>query len=294
MSGVSTRGRLGWLLGAALAFVPAARGISVGELLKKSVEDQSLLIGERAGTLVDMLRYERFKDGTPKPPEKIESDKKLADCLARQFAIDPDTRFPKGMLELVSDINSARKRDPATEFDTVLIEFLDDRCGAGSSGRTTISVGELLIRDAGERARVLSVRLRHVINDLLKSAKLPDGTAKPPERMQSDNRMADCMIAALTPPSGAPVSKGILDLMKQLDLANSRDPKLDLDNFLMKYINERCGTGIYQASGKLLDEGPNGEIFYSLEQPQIVVGQPRGQWDIVRPRASLGYRPPAP
>ena len=48
------------------------------------------------------------------------------------------------------------------------------------------------------------------------------------------------------------------------------------------------------SNGKLRDECLNGEIFYSLKEAQIVIGQWRQQYNTVRPHAALGYRPPAP
>jgi len=47
-------------------------------------------------------------------------------------------------------------------------------------------------------------------------------------------------------------------------------------------------------NGKLRDECLNGEIFYSLKEAQIVIGQWRQRYNTVRPHAALGYRPPAP
>jgi len=47
-------------------------------------------------------------------------------------------------------------------------------------------------------------------------------------------------------------------------------------------------------NGKLRDECLNGEIFYSLKEAPIVIGQWRQHYNQVRPHASLGYRPPAP
>ena len=47
-------------------------------------------------------------------------------------------------------------------------------------------------------------------------------------------------------------------------------------------------------NGKLRNECLNGEIFYSLKEAQIVIGQWREQYNTVRPHAALGYRPPAP
>ena len=43
-------------------------------------------------------------------------------------------------------------------------------------------------------------------------------------------------------------------------------------------------------NGKLRDECLNGEIFYSLKEAQIVIGQWRQQYNTVRPHAALGYR----
>jgi putative transposase len=47
-------------------------------------------------------------------------------------------------------------------------------------------------------------------------------------------------------------------------------------------------------NGKLRDELLNGEIFYSLKEAQVVIGQWRHQYNTVRPHSSLRYRPPAP
>ena len=46
--------------------------------------------------------------------------------------------------------------------------------------------------------------------------------------------------------------------------------------------------------GKLRDECLHGEIFYSLQEAQIVSGQWRQQYNTRRPHSALGYRPPAP
>ena len=47
-------------------------------------------------------------------------------------------------------------------------------------------------------------------------------------------------------------------------------------------------------NGKLRDELLNGEIFYSLREAQVLIGQWRHHYNTVRPHSSLGYRPPAP
>ncbi len=47
-------------------------------------------------------------------------------------------------------------------------------------------------------------------------------------------------------------------------------------------------------NGKLQDECLKREIFYSLREAQVVIGAWRNHYNRVRPRSSLGYRPPAP
>jgi len=47
-------------------------------------------------------------------------------------------------------------------------------------------------------------------------------------------------------------------------------------------------------NGKMRDELLNGEIFYSLKEAKVVIGQWRHHYNTIRPHSSLGYRPPAP
>jgi putative transposase len=47
-------------------------------------------------------------------------------------------------------------------------------------------------------------------------------------------------------------------------------------------------------NGKLRDELLNGEIFYSLKEAKVVIGQWRHHYNTVRLHSSLRYRPPAP
>lgn len=47
-------------------------------------------------------------------------------------------------------------------------------------------------------------------------------------------------------------------------------------------------------NGKRRDELLNGEIFYTLKEAQIGIENWRRHYNTVRPRSSLGYRPPAP
>jgi putative transposase len=47
-------------------------------------------------------------------------------------------------------------------------------------------------------------------------------------------------------------------------------------------------------NGKLRDELLNGEIFYTLKETQILIGQWRRGYNHLRPHSSLGGRPPVP
>ena len=47
-------------------------------------------------------------------------------------------------------------------------------------------------------------------------------------------------------------------------------------------------------NGKLRDEFLNGEIFYTLQEAQILLERWRVHYNTKRPHSSLGYRPPAP
>src|SRR5262249_28108279 len=47
-------------------------------------------------------------------------------------------------------------------------------------------------------------------------------------------------------------------------------------------------------NARLRDELLNGEIFYTLQEAQIVIENWRRHYNTIRPHASLGYKPPAP
>ncbi len=46
-------------------------------------------------------------------------------------------------------------------------------------------------------------------------------------------------------------------------------------------------------NGKFRDELLNREIFYSLQEAQVIIEQWRQAYNTVRPHSALGYRPPA-
>jgi putative transposase len=47
-------------------------------------------------------------------------------------------------------------------------------------------------------------------------------------------------------------------------------------------------------NGKFRDEHLNGEIFYTLQEAQVLIEYWRREYNTIRPHSSLGYRPPAP
>ena len=47
-------------------------------------------------------------------------------------------------------------------------------------------------------------------------------------------------------------------------------------------------------NGKLRDELLNGELFYTLQEAQILIERWRCEYNEFRPHSSLGYQPPAP
>lgn len=47
-------------------------------------------------------------------------------------------------------------------------------------------------------------------------------------------------------------------------------------------------------NGKLRDELLNGEIFYTLQEAQVLIEWWRQHYNQVRPHSALGYKPPAP
>src|SRR5262249_52766205 len=47
-------------------------------------------------------------------------------------------------------------------------------------------------------------------------------------------------------------------------------------------------------NARLRDELLDGEIFYTLREAQIVIESWRRHYNMIRPHASLGYKPPAP
>lgn len=47
-------------------------------------------------------------------------------------------------------------------------------------------------------------------------------------------------------------------------------------------------------NGRLRDELLNGEIFYTLQEAEVLIERWRQHYNTIRPHSSLGYKPPAP
>jgi transposase InsO family protein len=47
-------------------------------------------------------------------------------------------------------------------------------------------------------------------------------------------------------------------------------------------------------NARLRDELLDGEIFYSLSEAQVIIESWRRHYNMIRPHASIGYKPPAP
>jgi len=109
-------------------------------------------------------------------------------------------------------------------------------------------------------------------------------------------------------------SKDVIDTLADLFLERGTPEYLRSDNgaeFTAKVVRqwlEALGvTTLYIAPGspwengyvesfigKLRDELLDGEIFYTLQEAQVLIERWRREYNQVRPHSALGYRPPAP
>ena len=63
----------------------------------------------------------------------------------------------------------------------------------------------------------------------------------------------------------------------------------DIPIFILQCLEEVTHHPLILAS-----QLPNGEIFYTLKEAQILIERWRREYNTVRPHSALGYRPPAP
>ncbi len=109
-------------------------------------------------------------------------------------------------------------------------------------------------------------------------------------------------------------SDDVIHALTELIVVNGAPEHIRSDNgpeFTSKMVREWLGTvGVktvfiepgspwengYNESfnGKLRDELLNREIFYSLEEVEILTERWRREYNTIRPHSSLGYRPPVP
>ena len=109
-------------------------------------------------------------------------------------------------------------------------------------------------------------------------------------------------------------SENVLDRLAQLFVERGTPAYIRSDNgseFTAKAVREwlnRVGVGplfiergspwengyIESFNGKLRDELLNRELFYTLKEAKVLIGNWRWEYNHFRPHSSLGYRPPAP
>ena len=79
-----------------------------------------------------------------------------------------------------------------------------------------------------------------------------------------------------------------------LTMVRSSSPKPCKDDLhhVWQSVGERL-SGEFQCAAAC-DELPNGEIFYTLRETQVVIESWRRDYNRVRPHGSLGYSSPAP
>jgi putative transposase len=78
-----------------------------------------------------------------------------------------------------------------------------------------------------------------------------------------------------------------VDLRKWLAATGAKTPYIEPGS---PWENGYCES----FNSKLSDEFPNGEIFYSIKELRVLVERWRVHFNTLRPRSSLGYRPPTP
>ena len=65
------------------------------------------------------------------------------------------------------------------------------------------------------------------------------------------------------------------------------------DGITTQFIRDWVGCLTESFNGKLRDELLNREIFYSLQEAEVLIEQWRIEYNTIRPHSALGYRPPA-
>lgn len=69
---------------------------------------------------------------------------------------------------------------------------------------------------------------------------------------------------------------------------------LDVQTLLIERGSPRESGYVASFNGKLRDELPARETFYTLTEVRILIERWRREYNTVRPHSAPGYRPPAP
>lgn len=74
------------------------------------------------------------------------------------------------------------------------------------------------------------------------------------------------------------------------------EPRSPWENGYCKSFNARfCPSRrCFASPAGAMDELPNGEIFYTLNEAKIIIEQWRRYFNTIRPHSALGYKPPRP
>jgi transposase InsO family protein len=70
--------------------------------------------------------------------------------------------------------------------------------------------------------------------------------------------------------------------------------RVDVDTLFIEPGSPWENGYVESFNGKFRDELLNGEIFYTLQEAQVLIERWRREYNTIRPHSSLGYRPPAP
>ena len=169
--------------------------------------------------------------------------------------------------------------------------------------------GRLWLND-GSCVRLRPERANHVWSYDFVSARTHDGRTL---RLLTliDEYTRECLAIRVARRLG---SAGVLETLADVMLWHGIPEYIRSDNgpeFIAKELRQwlaKLGTGTLYIepgspwengycesfNGKLRDECLNGEIFYSLQEAQIVIEWWRIEYNTRRPHSALGYRPPAP
>jgi len=121
----------GIFLNAALFSPHAAQAMPVGELMKKPIPEQSEIVVGRIQDVVNTLRSRKLSDGTLKLSDRIEHDKKVAECVVDVFDPLPNSAYQTGMMNFQEELNATARQYPSVDLDHVLVDFVVQVCGTG-------------------------------------------------------------------------------------------------------------------------------------------------------------------